>query len=96
MSHTDETKPTLPYFVHPTAEVSAQAHIGAGTRIWRQAHIREHADIVGHALDWRDEVPPTIEGDRRGSSSTAPEHPGRTTNAFSQMFVRLRRTIDRA
>src|ERR1700730_13324511 len=33
------------YFVHPTAEVSFAAHIGAGTRIWRQAHIREHAHI---------------------------------------------------
>src|SRR5438270_1573899 len=37
--------PTLPYFVHPTAEVSSDAHIGTGTRIWRQAHIREHAHI---------------------------------------------------
>ena len=33
------------YFVHPTAEVSSDAHIGAGTRIWRQAHIREQACI---------------------------------------------------
>ena len=35
---------TSPY-VHPTAEVSPDASIGAGTRIWRQAHIREHASI---------------------------------------------------
>src|SRR5713226_9430617 len=34
-----------PSYVHPSAEVSADAYIGAGTRIWRQAHIREHAHI---------------------------------------------------
>lgn len=33
------------FYVHPTAEVSTEAHIGTGTRIWRQAHIREHAHI---------------------------------------------------
>ncbi len=33
------------FYAHPTAEVSPEAHIGAGTRIWRQAHIREHALI---------------------------------------------------
>jgi UDP-2-acetamido-3-amino-2,3-dideoxy-glucuronate N-acetyltransferase len=33
------------YFVHPTAEVSPDAEVGAGTRIWRQAHVREHAVI---------------------------------------------------
>lgn len=33
------------FYVHPTAEVSPEAHIGAGTKIWRQAHIREDAHI---------------------------------------------------
>ncbi|MDQ6661875.1 MAG: acetyltransferase [Chloroflexota bacterium] len=33
------------FYVHPSAEVSPEAHIGAGTRIWRQAHVREHAAI---------------------------------------------------
>lgn len=37
--------PNPPYYIHHTAEVSPQANIGAGTRIWRQAHIREHAQI---------------------------------------------------
>lgn len=32
-------------YIHPTAEVSSQATVGAGTRIWRQAHVREHARI---------------------------------------------------
>jgi UDP-2-acetamido-3-amino-2,3-dideoxy-glucuronate N-acetyltransferase len=33
--------------IHETAEVSDQAHIGQGTRIWHQAQIRENAR-VGH------------------------------------------------
>ncbi len=31
--------------IHPTAEVSPQAVIGAGTRIWHQAQVRERARI---------------------------------------------------
>ena len=33
-------------YVHPTAEVSPEASVGAGTRIWREAHVREGA-VVG-------------------------------------------------
>ena len=33
-------------FIHPTAEVSAEAIVGDGCRVWRQVHIREHA-VVG-------------------------------------------------
>jgi UDP-2-acetamido-3-amino-2,3-dideoxy-glucuronate N-acetyltransferase len=33
-------------FIHPTAEVSPDATLGEGCRVWRQAHIREHA-VVG-------------------------------------------------
>ncbi len=33
------------FYVHPLAEVEAGAEIGAGTRIWRHAHIRSHARI---------------------------------------------------
>jgi UDP-2-acetamido-3-amino-2,3-dideoxy-glucuronate N-acetyltransferase len=32
-------------YVHPTAEVSPLAIVGAGTRIWRQVHVREHAEV---------------------------------------------------
>jgi UDP-2-acetamido-3-amino-2,3-dideoxy-glucuronate N-acetyltransferase len=35
----------LSYFTHLTAEVSPDAHIGAGTRIWRQVQVREHASV---------------------------------------------------
>ncbi len=33
------------YFVHPQAEVEEGAHVGSGTRIWRQAHVRTGAEI---------------------------------------------------
>jgi len=33
-------------FIHPTAEVSPEATLGDGCRVWRQVHIREHA-VVG-------------------------------------------------
>jgi acetyltransferase-like isoleucine patch superfamily enzyme len=32
-------------FVHPTAEVSHQARLGAGCKVWRQVHIRDGAEI---------------------------------------------------
>jgi UDP-2-acetamido-3-amino-2,3-dideoxy-glucuronate N-acetyltransferase len=32
-------------FVHPTAEVSPDATLGEGCKVWRQAHIREDASL---------------------------------------------------
>lgn len=32
-------------YIHPTAEVSAKAKIGLGTKIWNQAQVREDAQI---------------------------------------------------
>ena len=34
-----------PFFAHPTADVSPEATIGAGTRIWQHCQVREHAVI---------------------------------------------------
>ncbi len=39
------TQTLAPTFMHPTAEVSARAEIGAGTKIWRNVHIREDAQV---------------------------------------------------
>ncbi len=33
------------FSIHPTAEVSPKAFIGAGTHIWNQVQVREHASI---------------------------------------------------
>ena len=37
-------KPDLSY-IHPTADVSAEADVGPGTRIWHQAQVREGARL---------------------------------------------------
>src|SRR5229473_1294929 len=42
-------------FIHPTAEVSAKARVGAGTRIWHQAQVREGA-VIGSNCDLEDGV----------------------------------------
>jgi UDP-2-acetamido-3-amino-2,3-dideoxy-glucuronate N-acetyltransferase len=36
--------------IHPTADVSPQAQIGAGTKIWHQAQIREGARVGQHCI----------------------------------------------
>ncbi len=36
--------------IHPTAEVSTAAVIGAGTKIWNQAQVREGAHIGEHCI----------------------------------------------
>src|ERR1700730_17350859 len=35
----------LEIYIHPDAEVSPEALVGRGTRIWCQAHVREYASI---------------------------------------------------
>ena len=36
--------------VHPSAEVSPEAQIGSGTKIWHQAQVREHAKIGDNCI----------------------------------------------
>jgi UDP-2-acetamido-3-amino-2,3-dideoxy-glucuronate N-acetyltransferase len=43
MGGNEMTNPS--FYVHPGAEVSPDAHVGAGTRIWRQVQVREHAHL---------------------------------------------------
>jgi UDP-2-acetamido-3-amino-2,3-dideoxy-glucuronate N-acetyltransferase len=37
-------------FIHPTADVSPQATIGSGTRIWHQAQVRERARLGANCI----------------------------------------------
>ncbi len=37
----------MPVFIHPTAEVSKDAHIGDGTKIWNLAQVREKS-VIGN------------------------------------------------
>jgi hypothetical protein len=55
--------------------------------------IRGQAEIVGHSdLQWRDHLPPMAgDVDRRGAASATPgQTPPPSSNAFGQMFGRLR------
>jgi acetyltransferase-like isoleucine patch superfamily enzyme len=37
-------------YIHPTADVSPQANIGPGTRIWHQAQVRERANLGANCI----------------------------------------------
>jgi len=39
-----------PPFIHPTADVSSQAIIGSGVKIWHQAQVREGVRIGAHCI----------------------------------------------
>jgi transcriptional regulator with XRE-family HTH domain len=64
--------------------------------------IRGQAEIVGHPLEWKDEVPPSVKaGDRRDKKSGASRRePAEGLvgifAAFGHVFGRLRRTFGRA
>lgn len=40
--------------IHPTADVSPSAQIGAGTFIWHRAHVREYANIGSNCMIGKD------------------------------------------
>ena len=47
---TSSAAPNAAPFIHPTADVSAQAVIGGGTRIWHQAQVRERARVGDNCI----------------------------------------------
>jgi acetyltransferase-like isoleucine patch superfamily enzyme len=47
---TNSATPDPAPFVHPTADVSAQAIIGSGSRIWHHAQVRERARIGDNCI----------------------------------------------
>lgn len=60
--------------------------------------MREHAEIVGHQLEWQGDVPPAAsDGDRRGSTTaaTSPVRPA-PPPAFLSLILRLRRAFGKA
>ena len=48
-----------------------------------ESGLRVHAQIVNHDLAWKDQVPPPIEGDRRGSPSTSSRALKKGSDPFS-------------
>jgi len=58
--------------------------------------VREQAEIVGHQLDWREELPPAAGAiDRRGSELSAVSD-RQTRLPLVSLFLRLRRTLGKA
>ena len=55
--------------------------------------VREHAEIVGHQSEWRDEIPEGVGHERRGVPADRPSPPQPTQ---SSVFLRLRRVLGRA
>ena len=59
--------------------------------------VREQSDIVGHELEWHDEIPET--GDRRhkpGRASTPVVSPASPSSSVSALFFRVRRAFHKA
>jgi transcriptional regulator with XRE-family HTH domain len=58
--------------------------------------VREQAEIVGHQLEWREELPPAAgDVDRRGSERGAASD-RQTRLPLVSLFLRLRRTLGKA
>jgi transcriptional regulator with XRE-family HTH domain len=56
--------------------------------------IKGQAEIVGHnELEWRDEVPPIVQGDRRGAGDATAVPAKKSTGALTTL---LRRVLSRA
>lgn len=60
--------------------------------------VHEHAAIVGHALEWQDDVPADVDRDRRGApEGVATAHHTRDARPpMTSLFLRLRRALGRA
>jgi transcriptional regulator with XRE-family HTH domain len=59
--------------------------------------VREQAEIVGHQLQWREQLPPAAgEIDRREESMPAVASKSQTQPSLVNLFLRLRRTLGKA
>jgi transcriptional regulator with XRE-family HTH domain len=57
--------------------------------------VRVHAEIVGHSLEWQDDLPGVSDGNRRGGPEARPAAIGRREpqSPLAALFVRLRRAF---
>jgi transcriptional regulator with XRE-family HTH domain len=59
--------------------------------------VREHAETIGHSLDWQDDAPGDADGDRRGGAAPpAPASFREPQSPLAALFVRVRRAFDKA
>jgi transcriptional regulator with XRE-family HTH domain len=56
--------------------------------------IRDHADIVGHQLEWQDDLP--FEGPDRRGASEAQAGPQEEPSTGGTLFMRVRRVFEKA
>ena len=70
------------YFVHPTADVSPQASIGAGTRIWNRAQVREGALVFAYPVKDPQRYG-VIEFDEQGRALSIEEKPDKPRSRYA-------------
>jgi transcriptional regulator with XRE-family HTH domain len=59
--------------------------------------VRDHAELVGHSLEWEDDAPGDADRDRRGvAAPAAPASFRETQSPLAALFVRMRRTFGKA
>ena len=58
--------------------------------------VRNHAEIVGHSLDWEDYAPPDADSDRRGAAPSPRSSFRETQSPLAALFGRVRRTFGKA
>ena len=59
--------------------------------------VRDHAELVGHSLEWEDDAPGDADSDRRGvAAPPAPASFRETHSPLAALFVRMRRTFGKA
>jgi transcriptional regulator with XRE-family HTH domain len=56
--------------------------------------VRDHAETIGHSLDWEDHAPGDVDNDRRGGvAPSAPASFHERPSPLAALFVRVRRTF---
>ncbi len=58
--------------------------------------VRNHAEIVGHRLDWEDDAPAHADRDRRGAKPSRSAPFRETHSPLAALFGRVRRTFGKA
>src|SRR4051794_11381524 len=58
--------------------------------------VREHAEIVGHDLAWKDEPPGSVDGDRRGDGRKRSKASRTPPPSADTLFSRLLRVLGKA
>lgn len=58
--------------------------------------VRVHAEIVGHTIDWQEDVPDALRSDRRGQPPPPAAAGRQSQSPLAALFMRLRRALGKA